>query len=78
MLFRFCLAIHLLIELLVKSLKRLIFIYFGQGALLTLSLLLKEIVKSTNPSLSFAARTYSLGKGIMNYIKNHSLPFIFF
>ncbi|KAJ7947908.1 DUF659 domain-containing protein [Quillaja saponaria] len=41
----------------------------------TLSLLLKDVVKSTNAALDFVSKCYQQAKGIMNYIKNHSSSF---
>lgn len=38
----------------------------------TLSLLLRDIVKSMHPILDFIAACYSMAKGIMNYLKRHS------
>lgn len=37
-----------------------------------LSLLLKDMVKSRNPSLAFVANCYKKVKGVTNYLKNHS------
>lgn len=46
---------------------------FWSGCLAhTLNLLMKDIAKSKDASLSFVAETYTKGKDVVRYIKNHS------
>ncbi|KAL3849608.1 hypothetical protein ACJIZ3_011490 [Penstemon smallii] len=47
-------------------------IFWSGSVAHTLSLLLKDIIKSTQPSLCFVVECYRKAKGILDYLKTHS------